>query len=403
MPHNKKDFFIPLFVLLLIMVGQSAVDTYLPSFPAIVDSLGTTKTQVQMTLFSYFIGIGFSQLLFGPLSDQLGRRPILMAGLTLFIIGSLTCAAARSIEVLLTARLVQGIGAGAPSVLSRVIMRDKFGGKDLFKLASYAIMSWATIPTMAPLLGGFIQETIGWRANFITISCFAGVILISMFFLLPETRSYNHHKQPTTQAKKGLFAPYLTLIRSRVFLGYALCVSICYGVFVAFNAIGPFLLQNNLGLSALEYSKMVVIVCSGFILGSFINSKLSANMDHDKVMLYGFTFFFIFNIGLLLFGLLGILNVYVIVIPLFLIQCSLGLIIPNGMAGCLEPFPHIAGRAGALFGFLFLTGGAITSIVISRFPDPDQVPLALAILLLGMCALGVFSTLIIAPKKKQKT
>jgi DHA1 family 2-module integral membrane pump EmrD-like MFS transporter len=379
---------IGLLVMALITMGQMGIDIYLPSLPAMTEYFHTDSHFIQLTLATYLLGLGAPQLVYGPLSDYFGRRPILLTGMAICLIGSVLCLFAPSALFLLAARLLQGIGAGATGVSARAIMRDSFEGNALAKMASYITMAWALVPIIAPILGGYIQAYFGWKMNFIFLLLFAMLLTALLIKWLPETNKKIKHT-PLTFNKVA--ANYLELLKSSAFMGNIGCIMILFGIFLAFNATGPFLLQTQLGLSPIEYSWTLVFVACGYLLGSFFNSKLVQRFLIQHVVIWGFIALLISAGSLLAFCLEAVFNVAVIIVPMFLVFFSIGLIYANCIMGCLKPFPHIAGVTGALYGFLGCMGSSLATTIIAHFPVTTQKPLVFMVLLQAIASLVVYS------------
>ena len=179
-------------VLLTALVGFGAISTdlYLPSLPAIGESFGSTTAEVQLTLSVFLVGFAVSQIVYGPLSDRFGRRPVLIGGVAIYLLATLACLAAGSIGLLIGARFVQAVGACAGVVLGRAIVRDIYGREGAAKMLSYMGVAMALAPALGPILGGILQVLFGWRANFLVLAIFGGVCLLGVLLVLPETNRW---------------------------------------------------------------------------------------------------------------------------------------------------------------------------------------------------------------------
>lgn len=363
------------FILLLTVIGQTAVDIYLPSLPSMVHDLNTTATIIQLSLTTFLIGFAVSQLIYGPLSDRYGRKPILLIGLIIFLTGTLICVFSTHVDWLLIGRIIQGLGVGAASMMSRAISRAIFEGKALAKISAYVAMSWAVIPILAPLLGSYIQTYLGWRYNFGLLMLIALLLIISVTILMPETRA-DHVK--TSQASPLI--TYKLLLSNKVFLKYILCVMILYGIFVDFNIAGPFLLQNIFSQSVVAYGWWVVLVASGYIIGSYLSSRLIYYLDSHRIISIGILGLLIFSVLMSILAIVKIQSLFILVIPMFFILGCSGLVYPQCISESLSPFPKIAGSAGALFGFMVFLGGSLASAIISHLSENNVIPLASMIL-----------------------
>lgn len=381
------------FVLILIAIGQSSIDIYLPSLPTMVHALQTTDNLVKLTIAIFLLGFASSQLIYGPLSDFLGRRPVLLVGLTISTIGSILCAATSSIDIFLLARLLQGLGIGAASVLARAIMRDTFSGKDLMRVASYASMAWASVPILAPILGAYIQSYFEWRMNFMLLACASATLIGLAFYYLPETKVGT---QSLKLDMRGVVRNYKTIITHKLFLGNVNVMMIVYGITITFSVVSPFLLQGDLKLSPIHYSWALFFVTLGFFSGSFLNSRLTKNYTAHQLIWCGFCALFISNLLMLSLAIAGMFSLSIILFPMFLIFFSMGLIYPNCIAGCLSPFPDKAGSASAMYGFLVFIGGGAAGIIASHLSAKTQIPLSITIFIESLIGLFIFIKLILA-------
>jgi len=370
---------ITFFLLLLILYNQLGVDIYLPSMPAMAKDLATGFNSIQLTLTLFFLGFSVSTLFYGAIGGSCGRRPLLLFGTALFCVGSVLCAASPTIGFLLAARFIQGVGSSAPSVLSRAVMRDVFEGPALVRLASYRSMVWITVPVLAPLLGGYIQEGLGWRWNFILLAILSFVVFLLVYFWLPET--YEKSRRRPLQLRH-IVSDYLVVVRSRTFWGYLTLLMLTYAMLVTYDVISPYLFQTKLGLSASHFGWMLAFTSLGYFLGSYTNSLLTGVLSSHSAMKLGL-------LGALLSALpllFGPLTIWAIAVPIFFLLFSIGWVYPHCIAGSMAPFREVASSAAALAsGVVFAGSSAITAIA-ARLPETTQVPMAAMLLVLGLLA-----------------
>lgn len=377
---SHKESFVNRSLLLLLMLamvilGQISVDIYLPSFPAIVDNLMTTAGAVKLTLTAYLIGVAVSQLFYGPLSDSYGRRRLVMLGLLIYVVGTFLCWQAKSIHLLLAARILQGVGAGSCIVIARAMARDLYQGSDLARVSSYLSMVWALVPILAPVLGGYIQDSLGWRANFSLLFFSLCVFFVIILLRLTETNI-----TPISLAAGRVIDNYRKLLTDRHFMGYAFCPTLMFGTSVAFNVATPFLIQDKLGFSASHYGALLMIPTSFYLIATYANSFLVKKYSIDKIIQMGI-FIAIFSALLfLLFAVLGVLNLFTIIAPWSLLFLGFGLGFANCIAKALMQFKDIAGSASAVMGCVQILGGTIISMIVSRLNEYTQQPLALVVM-----------------------
>jgi Bcr/CflA subfamily drug resistance transporter len=356
-------------------LGQVASDLYLPSLPAIAVGLHTTNTLVQATVFIYMVGFSVSRLVYGPISDAVGRKMPLVIGLSSCLIGTVICASAHSIGILISGRFLQGAGGGAGVVLGGAIIRDMAEGRDLAKLYSYLGVSVVIFIASAPLLGGYLQHWFGWRANFMFIILYAGIALLVSIFFLAET---NKHKTLENLKPKKIKNNVIALFTNKSFISCAACIFLVYAALLAWLTLGPILLQDTVGITPIAFGWIALTGGVFYGSGAFINSKLLNKYTINQLLKIGAYTILAGGILMLLFFLLGLLNIWVIVIPLVIFLFGASMIFPNAYAGALIPFSKIAGIAGAILGFVQILGGSLASGIISIAPDNTQLPLAIA-------------------------
>lgn len=378
-----------LFILLVLIstLGQVSSDLYLPSLPAIAENLGASFKAVKLTITAFMIGFAIAPLIYGPLSDGIGRHKPLLFGLSLCLLGTIICFSAQSIEILLIGRLCQGLGAGAGSSLFRSILRDLWSGAKLAKYGSYSALVGILGLAFAPLLGGYFQHYFGWRSNFIFLAVITFMALLCVIFIVPETNRYLHKDHLTAKKIKNNF---FTLVSSPVFMSYSSINFLTYGAILAWLTSGPILLQKVLLLSPVDFGWIYAIVGIAFALGALLNSLFVVRFGTEFMLQFGMFCMLIAGCLLLGFKLLGYINVFVIVLPVMLLLFSVPIVFNNSFAGAFHPFPQIAGMVGALFGTMTTLGGAVTSSLLAFAPDKNQLPMAIVIVGCAVLSWGIY-------------
>lgn len=383
MPSIATFFMI---MVLVSCLGQVSSDLYLPSLPAISLGLGTTDNLTQLSISLFMFGYSFSQLIYGPVSDAVGRRKPLLIGLVLCIIGGIACVFSSNIYFLICARLFQGLGAGASMALSRSITRDRCSGNELASFSTYLAILNVFVMASAPVIGGYVQHYWGWQSSFVLLSGYAIVAFFIVFFMLPET---SKHIDSTSLKLNTLKNNFKQLLTHREFVGYSACIFLAYASVLAWVTVSPMLLQNVIGLSPVQFGWVAVLVGLAFITGGLCNALFVKRFGHLNMMRFGIVIKLIAAILMLFFGLTGHLNFYAVIVPLFIFLFGAAFIFPNTFAGALTPFAQTAGMAGALFGFAQTVGGAISSFIVSYLPDNNQIPIAAAFLVYALMAMAV--------------
>ena len=361
-------------------MGQVASDLYLPSLPAIGVGLHTTTNLVQMTIFLYMAGYSVSRLIYGPISDALGRKNPLIVGSLLGLLGTMICVFSNSIGVLITGRFLQGLGAGAGVILGAAIIRDLLEGRDLAKAYSYNGLANIILIASAPFIGGYLQSWFGWRASFVFITIIALFALWVAVFYLKETNKHcTMENLRPSQVKENL----KTLLTHRAFMGYSTCIFMVYGAIIAWLTLGPIWMQNTLGLSPVQFGWVTLVGGIFYGSGVFLNAR-RVNIYGINVMLrLGASSIALSGVVLLLLWLLQLVGFWFVIMPIMLFIFGASLIFPNAYAGALIPFHKIAGISGAIAGFMQVLGGTVASGVTSVLPDNTPLPLAIAFILCG--------------------
>lgn len=371
---------------LLSAVGPFAIDMYLPALPSISADLNASTAATQMTLTVFFIAFGVCQIVYGPLSDMVGRKPPLYAGLLLFIAGSIGCGFAPGIEWLIAFRFIQGLGASSVMVIPRAIIRDLHTGVEATRLMSLVMLVFSVSPILAPLTGSALIVPFGWRAVFVavTIAAMLGLILIAT--LLPETRpAEDRIKVSVGNVLEG----FGVLFRDWHFLGLTLIGGLGMASFFAFLASSSFVYIGHYGLTPTQYSVAFAANAIGFIGASQFAAVLGGRFGMARVVLGAVSLYTLFALILLGVTLAGVDNLRVLIALLFLSFACLGLVIPSTMVLSLENHGPIAGIASALGGTLQMVTGGIMIAVVSLFFDGTARPMVLTIAICAACALAV--------------
>jgi MFS transporter, DHA1 family, multidrug resistance protein len=373
---------------LLVAFGPVATDMYVPSMPDIGRLLGASAAEVQLTLSSYLVGFAIGQIIYGPISDQYGRKPVLLTALVLFCAGSLACAAAPTIETLIAARTLQALGGSGAIVLARAIVRDLYAGdragSELSRMG--AIMSIA--PVGAPLIGGIVQTALGWRANFMIVVGVGFVATVIAWRSLPETL---HRRRAEPISIVNMLRDYRTLVKNRALLAHLGIVSASYAGLFAWISGSPFVLQDLYGLSALGFAVAFAIACIGALIGAAIAAPLVMRIGLDRTIGLGTLALSVGGLAMVAVIALGSSSVPALVLSMALYHAGLGLAMPQAIAGALTPFPDRAGAASSLVGFVQQTSAALLGAVVGHALGQTAWPLVAAIAAMGCVSLALWA------------
>lgn len=365
-------------IVLATCATQFASDIYAPSILAISQNLGTSIKNVQWSMSIYMLGVAISQLIYGPVSEGIGRKKPIVLGLIIMIIGSIICVLSNIIELLLIGRLIQGAGAGACASLWRSIFRDSFTGAELSEYTSYLVIFIMFIVPSAPLIGGYLQEYYGYKASFIFITVYSIIALLGITLFFGETNK-NYHRSKLTS--KYVIENYLTLLKSPIFMGITCSTFLSYGAFFTWFVVGPVLLIDIAKMTPSQFGWFTF--CGGgsaYALAGYINGKVVKKLGMACMMRFGWSVMLVSGLLMLLGHIYLGTNIWAISIAVVLFYFGSTFIWPNAFATAFTPFGHIAGYAGALYGFMQICGAASISGIISYLPNNNQFSLSVVMI-----------------------
>lgn len=380
-------------------LGPLALNIFMPSMPGLARQFAVDYGTVQLTLTFYLVGLGLAQLVYGPLSDRLGRRPVLLVGLALFFIGSLLCAAAMSIEMLMIGRMLQAIGGCSGLVLGRAIIRDIYDREHSAAMIGYVAMAMTLAPMFAPAIGGYLDTLFGWRASFAFCSLAGVAVLVWVVAVLPES---------LTERSGGtgimvLLGGYADLLRSPAFCGYALQTAFTSGVFFAFIAGAPFVVVTVMGEPPSSYGLWFMTVSIGYLAGNFLTGRFSVRLGIDRMIAAGAAVGLVGTLALAAASWFYLLTLPAIFLPMVVVALSNGLTLPNGTAGAVSVNPRAAGAAAGLSGALQMLVGAGAAVLVGygQDVDPSQYPMIWT--MLGCGVLAVVSFLVATQVRRHRS
>ncbi|MES2186051.1 MAG: multidrug effflux MFS transporter [Pseudomonadota bacterium] len=383
----SRHFFRTALVLgLLSAIGPFAIDMYLPALPSIGQSLAASTVAVQMSLMAFFISLGVGQIVYGPVSDMVGRKPPLYFGLLLFAVGSVGCALAPDIHTLIILRFIQGLGACAGMVVPRAVVRDLHTGHDAARLMSLLMLVFSVSPILAPLAGSLVIEAFGWRGVFwaVTVAALLGLGLLATS--LPETRP---PEQRVNSSLAGALAAYRQLLGDRHFLGLVFIGAFGISSFFAYLAHSSFVLIDHYGLTPRQYSIAFSVNAASFIGVSQFTGRLGARFGLKRLVSIATTGYTATLVLLLALDLAGFDQLWLMIVLLLVAYGFLGLVVPTAAVLALDEHGEIAGTASALMGTLQFVTGAVVIAVSGLFVDGTARPMVAAI---AACAVVAFIT-----------
>jgi DHA1 family bicyclomycin/chloramphenicol resistance-like MFS transporter len=369
---------------LLSAIGPFAIDMYLPALPAIAADLHASTAATQMTLMAFFVSLGVFQIVYGPVSDMVGRKPPLYFGIVVFALGSIGCGLAPSITWLIAFRFLQGLGAAAVMVIPRAVIRDLHTGVDATRLMSLVMLVFSVSPILAPLVGSGLIVPFGWRSVFVAVTVAALLSFLLVAFVLPETRPPEERIQVSVRSVLDGFGE---LFRDWRFLGLTFIGGFGMASFFAFLASSSFIYIGHFGLTPTQYSLSFSVNAIGFIGASQLSGYLAGRFGITRVVSVAVSCYAAFSVALFAVIASGVDNLTVLIVMLFCAFAWLGLVIPSTMVLSLEEHGPIAGMASALGGTLQMVTGAVMIVVASAFFNGTSLPMVATI---AVCAVAAF-------------
>jgi DHA1 family bicyclomycin/chloramphenicol resistance-like MFS transporter len=370
--NNKQYFSLILILGSLTALGPFSIDMYLPAFPVIAKDLNTSTEQVAISLSSFFIGISLGQLLYGPLLDRFGRKKPLCLGLLLYILASLGCVFATTLNQLIILRAVQALGSCAAAVASVAMVRDLFPVKDSAKVFALLMLVVGVSPMLAPTAGSYVTILFGWHAIFIALMALGLINLLASIFWLPE----KYQPDPTISLLPApIIKTFLSVIAEPYFYTYALTGAMAFSGLFAYVAGSPVVFMEVFNVSTEMYGWIFAILSIGLITSSQINSLLVRRFKSERIVFVALSTQLILTLCFFAGAYLNLLNLYNTIGLLFLFLCCLGFINPNTSALSLSPFKKNAGSASALMGAIQMGVGAVASSLLSVFDTKSALPM----------------------------
>jgi DHA1 family bicyclomycin/chloramphenicol resistance-like MFS transporter len=363
----------------LTAIPPLSIDLYLASLPAIAKSYGAPPGAAQITIASFLAGLAVGQMIYGPASDRWGRRGSMLAGAALYLVGSVACALAPSLTLLIVARFVQALGGCAGAVIGRAVVRDRFDHRNSARVLSMLMLVSGLAPIIAPIMGSLLARFVAWRVLFWIMSVFAALLLVWAFFGLEESRSSETAAHARSEHP---FRAYLALLRSRTLMGFTLAQGLNAAALFAYISAAPGLLIAFYGVPT--FPNFGLIFClngCGLIGMSQVNARLLRYYTPEQIIAGARPVTVACAVALAGAALTGVGGIWGVLVPLFFVVGSFGFFGANAIASGLNVDPRRAGSISALMGTATFSIGAAASAMVSAFRDIGPRPMALTILL----------------------
>ncbi|MEK9832530.1 MAG: multidrug effflux MFS transporter [Rhodospirillaceae bacterium] len=382
---------------LLVSFAPMTIDLYLPAFPIMARDLATDAESIQLTLSVYMVGFALSQTIFGPISDRFGRKPTIMIGTSIYLVASVACALATTVEQLIVFRLFQSIGAAAAPVVARAVVRDMFTREEAARMYSVVTTVVAIAPVVAPVLGGFIVVWLGWRANFWVLTGFGASAMLLVIVMLPET---NRNPDPNATRIGQMLRNFATMLSNRAYLGYVLTVMGNFSGLFAYLLGASFVLVDQLGMSPTSFGLSFGAASVGFMSGAFLGSRIVRYAGVERMCLAGTSF--TAAGGALVFVLIwsDVISIWSIIVPTIVYFFGMGMSQTNIQAGAISPYPQMAGAAASLLGLAQYVSAGLLSMVLALFAFDQTFLLATIMGTSGVFAFLVFILFVWVPLRR---
>ena len=374
-------FALTLLLSFLTALGPLSMDMYLPSLPDIGRTLSAPVLQVQLTISSYLFGFAVGQILYGPISDRLGRRPVLLVALIVYALATIGCAAARSIDALIGLRFLQALGGAGAIVLARAVVRDLYSGVRAGRELSLMGAITGVAPIVAPVIGGGLQTFFGWRATFVLLVMIAVVVGATAARLLPETL---REPPKTPFSLRAIGAMYRSVVVHRGFLAYLAILTVTFVGLFAWISGAPVVMQTaTYGLSPFIFGVSFALGSAGYVIGTFLAARVVMRLGLDRLIGIGTAAMACGGLTMALVVALALPHVLWFVSAMTLYLAGLGFALPSTMAGALTPFHDRAGTASSVMGFAQQTGAAITAAAVGAYLGHSAWPVASVVAVMG--------------------
>ena len=345
MSDSHKPWGLLLLLMAMTAIGPTTLNILVPALPRLAGKLRSDVATLQLTVSLYLVGLAVAQLVMGPLSDRFGRRPVILAGLTLTVCASLLALVMSTVESLIVARVMQAVGASTGIVVGRAIIRDLFDRNRAASIIGLVATVMVIAPTLGPLIGGVLDTAFGWEAIFAFTGATSFIVLIWVLMTLPETRSLN---APVTE-RQGFFRDLRDLSTSRALWAYVLAAALGSGTFFAFLGGGPHVVVTLMGRSSAEYGVWFALSSIGYMAGNYTTSRLSTRYGIDPLIWWGIG---IEAIGVGLATLLAATALSwgpaIVFVPQMIVSFGNGLLLPGSISGAVSVRPQAAGTAAGI-------------------------------------------------------
>ena len=377
-------------------LGPVGMQILLPALPVIKRKFYVTNEVAQLTLSLSMLAIAIGTLVYGPLSDKFGRKRVMLIGIVITIFGSIVCFVADSIMLLISGRFIQAFGGAVGLVLARAIVRDVYGPEEAARVIATLVMVMVVLPMMSPALGGELMQRFGFESVFIAIAFASAIAFVFLFLWLPETLA----KPVPFEGVKSMLMTFSKLFASRVFCGYAFCVTFVSVVFFSFISAATEIMISVVKRPPTEYGYYFIMIPAGFMTGNYVARHYGRTISIDNMIAIGASIG-VFGIVLaLLLQTLGMSSPVALFLPIALAVFGNGITLPNAQAAAINEFPEYAGTASGLTGFLQMAVSSVAAQAVALIFNGTVYPLLGLMLVASIISLLIFRWGVLNFKKR---
>lgn len=376
--RKLENFHLLVMLILLVAVGQMAQTIYVPVIADIAHDLSVRTGAVQRVMAAYLLTYGFSQLIYGPISDRIGRRPVILTGMMIFLVGALGALLSTNLTMLVAASAIQGMGTGVAGVMARTMPRDLYAGTALRYANSLLNMGILVSPLLAPVIGGALALLFGWRACYAFLLALCACVAFAMFRWLPETR-------PVQTEKRRMLASFRQLLGDSTFSCYLVMLIGALAGIAVFEASCGVLMGGVLGLSGLTVSILFILPIPAAFFGAWYAGR--DGKTFHTLMWHSVISCLLAGAMMWIPGWFGVMNIWTLIVPAALFFFGAGMLFPLATTGAMEPFPYLAGAAGALVGGMQNMGSGLATWLSAMLPQTGQFSLGLLMFAMALLIL----------------
>ncbi|SMQ28647.1 MFS transporter, DHA1 family, bicyclomycin/chloramphenicol resistance protein [Pseudomonas helmanticensis] len=368
----------------MVLLGVFPLDVLLPSFPALAEHFGNTPTDIALSISLFAMGIAFAQLLIGPLSDVIGRKGLLLAGMMISMLGALGCVLTADYTLFLIFRVMQALGCGC-FVLSQALVQDLFEGEQRDRLRILMVTATGIFISLSPLAGTFLQATLGWRGSFWVFIALAGVVLIKAWLFLDGSRPIHNGPHP------GFVQSYRRVLGDVEFVSYWLISAFAFACHFSFIVISPLIFMDRLQLAPYDFSLILLIYGAAYIVGGIVATVLTRRISPGKQITVGLSLILLSGLAMLYLSSNFALAPATVLIPMLICTAGTTIARPAATSGAMRLFPEIAGTSASAGSTIIFICGGLISALISLSPANLQSTLGYSFVLLSSVALALNS------------